>query len=51
MVRMLDKRAGTKWSHPYGRKGGKEMKEPRTIPQLETAASFVGWSPEIGAGR
>jgi hypothetical protein len=51
MVREPDKRAGTKQSHPYWRKGGKEMKEPRTIASLATAASFVSWGLEIGVGR
>ncbi|MBA3474208.1 MAG: hypothetical protein H0T57_13445 [Rubrobacter sp.] len=51
MVRVPDKRAGTKQTHPYWRKGGKEMKEPGTITSLAAAASFVGWSLEIGAGR
>jgi hypothetical protein len=49
MVRMPDKRAGAEVSHPYWRKGGKWMKEPRTIPPLTT--TFVGWGFEVGAGR
>jgi hypothetical protein len=50
MVRVPEKRVGTKRTHPYWRKGGKEMMEPRTIPPMETAPPCVGWSLEIGSG-